>query len=171
MFRRTTTTLAALMTFGLLAFPAGATDLDTIAIVNIVEGITITEQTALNFGDIALNTGTVTVTTAGTVTDPSFLSFDATNVSQGVFSIGAIAGSSYDIDLIENTPVIGLTLDNFQVNIDGAANEAGANSFLGVTLSNALSTLNVGADLTVDAATASLGANQNIGYRVSVNFN
>ena len=171
MFRRTTTTLAALMTFGLLAIPAGATDLDSFALVNIVEGITITEQTALNFGDIAMNSGTVTVTTAGTVTDPDFLSFDATNVNQGVFGLSVIAGSAYDISLVENAPVVGLTLDNFQINIDGAANEAGANSFLGVTLTNALSTLNVGADLTVDAATASLGANQSIGYRLSVNFN
>ena len=51
------------------------------------------------------------------------------------------------------------------------ADEAGADNFVAVTLANQSSTLNVGADLTVDSATASLGDNQTIGYRISVNFN
>ncbi len=171
MFARTRTTLMILLFTGLLAFPAGAVDLDTSALLDIVEGITVTEITALNFGDVALNTGTLTVATSGGLTDPDFLSFNATNVSQGVFTIDAISGSGYDITLIENAPVAGLILDNFQINIDGAADEAGANTFVGVVLVNSSSTLNIGADLTVDAATAILGDNQTIGYRISVNFN
>ena len=160
-----------LMTIGLMALPAGAADLDTLALLDIVEGITITETTALNFGDVALNNGTLTVGTDGTTTDPNFLSFDPTNVSQGIFTIAAISGSAYDISLLENVPVAGLTLDNFRINIDGAADEAGANTFVAVVLSNASSTLNVGADLAIDSATASLGDGQTIGYRVTVNFN
>ncbi len=73
--------------------------------------------------------------------------------------------------LAENVPTLGLVLDNFHVNIDGGVDEAGADNFLGVTLTNASSTLNVGADLTVDSATATLGANQTIGYRLTVIFN
>lgn len=171
MFPRMSTALITLTMTSLLAFPAAATDLDSFALVDIVEGITIIETTALNFGDVALNTGTITVTTAGTITDPDFLSFDATNVSQGVFTLSVIAGNAYDIDLVENLPVPGLTLDNFRINIDGGANVAGSDNFTAVTLSNQLSTMNVGADLTVDAASASLGDNQSIGYRISVNFN
>jgi Domain of unknown function (DUF4402) len=171
MFSRKQTIPLALVITGLLAAPAAAADLDTLALVDIVEGITITEVTALNFGDVALNNGTITIGTAGTVTDPNFLSFDATNVSQGVFTVNAIAGSAYDINVIENVPAVGLTLDNFRINIDGGADEAGVNTFVGVTLANQASTLNLGADLTVDSATASLGDGQTIGYRISVNFN
>ena len=171
MFPRIPTTITTLMIAGLLALPAGAVDLDSFAMVDIVEGITITEITALNFGDVALNDGTITITTAGTVSDPEYLSFDATNASQGVFTLSVIAGAAYDISFVENLPVVGLTLDNFQINIDGGANVVGANSFLGVTLPAQLSTMNLGADLTVNAATASLGDNQAIGYRVTVNFN
>jgi len=168
---RTKTTLTTLIFTALIAIPALATDLDTTAILDIVEGITVTETSALNFGDVALNTGTMTVGTDGAVTDPDFLSFDAATVSQGVFSINAIAGNAYDIVITENVPAVGLILDNFQINIDGGADEAGANSFIGVTLSAATSTLNLGADITVDALTASLGDGQTIGYQVSVNFN
>ena len=94
MFSRMLITPVILMITGLLAFPAGAVDLDTLALVDIVEGITITETTALNFGDVALNDGTITIGTTGSVTDPNFLSFDATNASQGIFTVTAIAGSS-----------------------------------------------------------------------------
>ena len=72
---------------------------------------------------------------------------------------------------MENVPVAGLTLQNFRVNVDGGVDEAGVNNFIGVVLPNQSSTLNVGAELFVDAATASLGDNQTIGYRVTVNFN
>ncbi len=162
---------SVLLMMGSLAISAEAADLDTTALLDIVEGITVHETTALNFGDVALNDGTLTVSTAGTVTDPSFLSFDATNVSQGIFSVNAIAGSAYDISISENVPVVGIVLDNFKINIDGAADEAGANTFVGITLGAATSVLNLGADITVDATTASLGDNQTIGYRISVNFN
>jgi hypothetical protein len=171
MFSRMSSAISLFMITGLLAMPAAAVDLDTVAWVNVVEGITITEVTPMNFGDVALNTGTITLNTDGTLTDPDFLSFDAASVSQGIFTLSVIAGSSYDINIVENVQVVGLTLDNFQINIDGAANIAGANNFLGVNLPNAISTLNLGGDLTVDAATASLGDNQSIGYRVSVDFN
>ncbi len=155
----------------LAAGPAGAVDLDTNAIVGIVEGINITEDTALNFGDVALNDGTLTLATDGTTLDPAFILFDATNTTQGVFTVTAVAGGSYDIGLAENVPIVGLTLDNFHLNIDAGVDEAGADNFVGVTLANPTSTLNVGADLTVDSATALLGAGQTIGYRVSVIFN
>ena len=171
MVSRTKTTLTALISIGLFAVPALAADLDTTALLDIVEGITVTEGTALNFGDVALNDGTMTVATDGGITDPDFLSFDAANVSQGIFTIGAIAGSAYDIAITETIPVVGVILDNFTINIDGGADEAGANTFVGVTLSAASSTLYLGGDITIDSATASLGANQTIGYQVSVNFN
>ena len=171
MFPSKTTLFPALLLIGLLAGAAGATDLDTFALVDIVEGITLTETTAMNFGDVALNDGTLTINTDGTVTDPGFLSYDGALASQGIFNVLAIAGSAYDISLLENVPVVGLVLDNFRINIDGGADEAGSDTFVGVTLANASSTLNVGADLTVDSATAVLGDNQAIGYRVTVNFN
>lgn len=155
----------------LWAGSAGAVDLDTVAYVSMVEGITIVENTALNFGDVALNDGTVTIGSDGSITDPNFLSYDGTNVSQGVFTVTAIAGGTYDISLMENVPVVGLLLDTFTLSIDGGADEVGTDTFLGVNLPNQNSTFNIGADLTVDSANAVLGANQTIGYRLTVNFN
>jgi hypothetical protein len=171
MFPRISTSLTALMLVGLVAFPAVAADLDSFAYVTIVDGITIVETTALDFGEIALADGTITVTTAGAVLDPDFLSFSSVTASQGIFELTVVPGGSYDISLLENVPAAGLTLNNFQINIDGGADEVGSDNFLGVTLPNQISDLNVGADLTVDALNASLGANQTIGYRISVNFN
>lgn len=160
-----------ILAVGLWASTAGAVDLDTVAYVTMVEGITIVEDTALNFGDVALNDGTVTIGTDGSVTDPNFISYDATNVSQGIFTVTAIAGGTYDISLMENIPVVGLLLNNFHLSIDGGADEVGTDTFLGVTLANQISAFNIGADLTVDSANAVLGANQTIGYRLTVNFN
>ncbi len=171
MFARTTPTLLILLFTGMMALPAAAVDLDTLALLDMVEGITVTETSALNFGDVAMSNGTLSVSTAGAVTDPSFLSYDPASVSQGIFTVSAIAGNAYDISLLETVPTAGLILDNFILNIDGGADEAGSDNFVGVTLVNASSVLNIGADLTVDAATASLGDNQTIGYRVTVNFN
>jgi len=171
MFARTTTTLMILLFSGLMALPVAAVDLDTLALLDIVEGITLTENTALNFGDVALGDGTLTVSTAGLMIDPDLLSYDTASVSQGIFTVDAIAATAYDISLTETVPAAGLILDNFIINIDGGADEAGSDTFVGVTFPNASTVLNVGADLTVDSATASLGDNQTIGYRLTVNFN
>jgi Domain of unknown function (DUF4402) len=171
MFPRMKTTFFTMMMTGMLALPAVAVDLDTNALLDIVEGITVVQTTALNFGDVAMNDGTITVSTVGTLTDPNFISYDGTNISQGVFDVTAIAGATYNIDLVETVPAVGLLLENFRLNIDGAPDEVGVDSFIGVTLPNQNTTMNVGADLTVDSATATLGDNQTIGYRIAVNFN
>jgi|GEM_PF-2946732 len=162
--------IPAVLATALLAVPAGAVDLDTVALVSIVDGINIVETAPMNFGEVALNDGTVTIGSDGVLTDPSFLSFDATSVSQAIFTVTAIAGATYSISLAENIPVPGLTLNNFHINIDGGVEESGADNFVGLVLSNQSSTLNVGGDLTVDSATASLGPNQAIGYRLSIIF-
>ncbi len=171
MFPRMALSLTTLLIIPLAAIPAGALDLDTNAFVDIVEGITIGETLAMTFGDVALNDGTITINTDGSVSDPNLISFDATGASQGAFSITSIAGGAYDIVVLETIPVAGLLLDNFQISIDGAGDEAGSDTFVGVTLTNAVSTLDVGGDLTVDSALAVVGDNQSIGYRVQVNFN
>jgi len=171
MFSKMNLSLMTLCIFVLASVSAQALDLDTSAFVDIVDGITITEVSALHFGDVALNDGTISIGTSGAVSDPDLLSFDATGSSQGVFSITAIAGASYDISLTETIPVVGLTLDNFKLSVDGAADEAGAGTFAGLTLANAITGLEMGADLTVDAAAASVGDNQAIGYRLQINFN
>ena len=54
MLARTKTALLVLLCTGLLAVPALAVDLDTQALLDIVAGITVTETSALNFGDVAL---------------------------------------------------------------------------------------------------------------------
>jgi hypothetical protein len=171
MYPKIITLLMTLCIIALTAVSVHAMDLDTTAFVDIVDGISITETTPLHFGDVALNDGTISVDTGGIVSDPNTISFDPSAASQGLFAVTSIAGGVYDISLAETIPVVGLLLDNFQISIDGAADEVGANSFVGVTLINAISALEVGADLTVDSAAASVGDNQAIGYRLQVNFN
>ncbi len=155
----------------LLAQTAAAVDLDVVAHVEIVEGIVLVEDTAINFGEVALADGTVTVPTDGNVSDPDFISFDATNVSAGIFTVTATAGATYDITLVENVPVVGLALDIFRLSIDGGADEAGSDIFPGIVLAAQISTFDIGADLMVDQATASVGPGQTIGYRFTVDFN
>jgi hypothetical protein len=171
MFPRISKTFTVLTLTSLLALPAAAVDLDSIAYVNVVEGITIVEVSALDFGDVALANGTLTVSTAGIVTDPNFLSYNGASIGQAVFTLTVVPGAAYDISFVENLPVVGLILNNFQASIDGAADVVGSDTFLGVSIANQASTMNVGADLTVDSATASIGDNQSIGYRVTVSFN
>ena len=78
--------LAAVVVFA--AGNAGAVDLVTSATVDIVEGITVAQTQALNFGVLVLNNGTVIVSAEdGSTTDASFLISDATNIAQGVFEL------------------------------------------------------------------------------------
>jgi hypothetical protein len=145
-----------------------AVDLSTNALVNIVEGLSVTESTALNFGELALNSGTVIVAAAdGATTDASSLITDAAAITQGVFAVVGLTGWDVQVDCTAGAMPAGLTLSTFTA--DWA--DAGAEGAVPQTRSMAADTENVeiGASLAVDRTVATTGA-ASLPYTVSVTF-
>ena len=144
--RTTSLCLVLLLT---LATAAGAVDLATNALVEIVEGVAIAQTTALNFGVLARNNGTVTVAAAdGAVTDAQNLVVDATSISQGVFMINSQAGADLAVNCTVGAMPAGITLAADDENLE------------------------VGATITVDRTTVALtgGTPANLPYTVSVTY-
>jgi hypothetical protein len=166
--RTTSLCLVLLLT---LATAAGAIDLATNALVEIVEGVAIAQTTALNFGVLARNNGTVTVAAAdGAVTDAQNLVVDATSISQGVFMINSQAGADLAVNCTVGAMPAGITLAAFTA--DWA--DAGAEGPVPVnrTLAADDENLEVGATITVDRTTVALtgGVPANLPYTVSVTY-
>jgi len=153
---------------------AGAVDLAANAIVELVQGITITEDTPLNFGTLAINNGTVTIST-NTITgppasDPNSLTVDGANQTRGEFTIDSVDGASVAIDVTIGAAANGLTMTGTTIEIDASGEIAPP--LAGHALGAAITTLYVGGTLDVDAdnATIAVGPGQTIPYTVSVAF-
>lgn len=151
-----------------LTSSAFAVDLSTNALVEIVEGLSVAESTALNFGQLALNNGAVTIAAEdAAVTDAANLVVDATNLTQGVFAVTGLTAWDVQVDCTAGTMPAGLTLATFTA--DWA--DAGAEAAVPATRTMAADSENVeiGATLTVDRTTATTGA-ASMPYTVSVTF-
>lgn len=162
--------LLILATATVLAGPAVAVDLATNAVVEIVEGIAVNQTTALNFGTLARNSGSVTVAPAdGGITDPNSLVVDATDLSQGVFSVASQTGANLVVDCTAGSMPAGITLGTFMA--DWA--DLGAPGAVPLNRSLAADTeaLEIGATISVDRSTVAVsGAPVNLPYTVSVTF-
>lgn len=150
-----------------LCSSAFAVDLSTNALVEIVDGIAITEVTPLNFGRLALADGTATIAaTDGALTETANITVNGSNAEQGVFDVTSINGADVTASAVAGAIPAGLTLDNFTFSWDGGAAAAGFT----MNATNVL--LEVGADLTIDAANAAVtGGQANLPYTLSVVFN
>jgi len=151
-----------------LTTSAFAVDLSTNALVEIVEGLSLAETTALNFGQLALNTGDVVIAAEdGATTDADFLIVDNTNLSQGVFAVTGLTNWDVQVSCTAGSMPAGLTLATFTA--DWA--DAGAEAAVPATRTMAADTENVeiGATLSVDRTTASTGA-ATMPFTVSVTF-
>ncbi len=147
---------------------AFAVDLTTNALVTIVEGLSIVQDTALNFGEVVLNNGDVVIDAEdGTTTDTDFLITDATNVSQGIFTVTGLTDWDIQVSVASGAMPAGLTLGTFEFDWDdaGAAAAAPAN----YTMVAGTAQLEVGATMTVDRTTAATGV-ATMPYTVSVTF-
>jgi hypothetical protein len=145
-----------------------AVDLSTNALVNIVEGLSVTEGTALNFGELALNSGTVVVgAEAGAVTDADNLVTDNASISQGIFSVVGLTNWDVQVDCTAGTMPAGLTLSTFMA--DWADGDSEAAVPVTRTMLADTEQVEIGASLAVDRSTASTGAAQ-LPYTVSVTF-
>jgi hypothetical protein len=151
------------------ASSAGAVDLVTSAVVDIVEGITIAQTQALNFGVLVLNNGTVVVSAAdGTYTDDSFLVSDATDIAQGVFDVTSTVGSGLTVTCTAGSQPAGLTLDTFTADWADAGAEGAVPQLR--TLAAATEQLEIGASISVDRTQAATGTAVSLPYTVSVTF-
>ncbi len=167
MLRFLATTSLALI----LALPAAAIDLPTNATVEIIEGITLTQTTGLDFGVLVLNNGTVTISAVdGAYTDADNLVADDTNISQGVFSVTSVAGVDVTVDCTAGAPPAGLLLDSFTADWADVGADAPVPHLR--TMAADTEVLEIGASLTVDrtVATPTGGTPVQLPYTVAVTF-
>ncbi|MEZ4389250.1 MAG: hypothetical protein R3D98_17020 [Candidatus Krumholzibacteriia bacterium] len=163
--------LSCLAMLLLAAAPVLAIDLVTSARVEIVEGIALSQTTALNFGVLARNNGTVTVAAAdGAITDPTNLMVDATNVSQGIFMVNSMTGADLEVDCTGGVMPSGITMGAFTA--DWANSGTGGAVPVNRTLLTDDEVLEIGATITVDRTTVALtgGTPATLPYTVSVTY-
>lgn len=155
------------LAFLALTGSAFAVDLDTNALVTIVEGLSLVQDTAMNFGELVLNNGSVIIAAAdGATTDADFLITDATNISQGLFTVTGLTDWNIQVDATAGVMPAGLTLGTFLFSWGGAA---GAVAPANYTMLAGTAILGVGATLTVDRTSAVVGATT-LPYNVEVLF-
>ena len=154
-----------------VAQPAGAIDLATNALVDIIAGITVTQTTTLNFGVLVLNNGTVVVSAVdGSYVDGSSIVADATNISQGVFTVDSTAGVDITVNCSAGSLPAGLILGAFTADWADAGAEAPVPA--PHTTATVSEVLEIGASLAVDRTTAAPtgGTPASLPYTVSVTF-
>lgn len=163
--------LAVLLTGVLvLASAPQAIELPTQALVTVIEGIDVAEITPLNFGVLARSNGTVTVSAVdGSHVDASFIVYDGTAISQGVFEVQSIAGATVELTCTPGVIPDGLTLDSFTVEWAESGEERPVPDTR--VLAASLEVMKLGASLTITSAAmpAPLGA-VSMPYTVEVAF-
>ena len=148
---------------------AAAFDLDTTADITIVEGVTVTETTALDFGEVADKDGTLVLNTDGTVTDANLISVPTGTPVAGVFSVASVAGAAVTAAFTDNSAIAGLAMATMVISQDGGnTDEAALNN---IVLPLATSTWNMGLSLTVDAANLVVLGAQTLDFRLAVTLN
>lgn len=141
------------------------------ALVDIVEGITVTETTPLNFGVLVKNDGEVIVAADGAVTNDDALIIDDTNISQGIFTVDSAPGADLQIACVAGTPVDGLALTDFTASWDGGAEAPAVTGTPALhTIVLASVSLEIGATLTVTKADVEVADNVQIPYTMEVVF-
>jgi hypothetical protein len=141
---------------------AFATDQTGNASAQIQQAISITEDTAMDFGTIAVDTsgGTVTIDSAGSVSGPAGYTFSGSPAA-GTFTASGDASTAVTISFTAGSltgPGTAMTLNNFTHDAGGSPATDGTGDL----------TFNVGADLAVNASQAS-GAYSGT-YTVTVNY-
>lgn len=167
---KTLKTLTILTLVVLTATSAMAFDLPTTAAVEVVEGITITQTTGMDFGQVADFSGALILTTDPTapMTDAAHISFDPTGYTPAIFSVTSMIGATLNATIADTDATDGLALATFTVSLNGGtANEA---DITAITQVAGTDTWHVGCTLTVDATTAVVGAAA-VDYNLNVVLN
>jgi hypothetical protein len=155
--------LVAAMTLGMAGI-ALAVDTDFNAVVDVVQALTVTEDTQLDFGAVADNDGVIILGTGDAITS------DASGIASGTpasgdFTITGTPGVTVTVGITIGSPGTGLTMSDVTTSpanvttasqtLDGATGEF---SFI------------MGATLTVDGDTAAVGDDQTLPFTISVTY-
>ena len=161
MVRLHTVAIACILALG-LAPAARAIDFAHDGHVDVFAALGTAEAQDMLFGIVTDNDGTVTLDIADTITaDPNGIQVGGT-VTSGDYDISGEANQAVAVTLTGST-TNGLTIGNF------TTNQADLNSVpLGAGGSIILT---IGADLTVDSATAVAGIFQPLNYTIAVAYN
>ncbi|GAB4395081.1 MAG: hypothetical protein Tsb0032_26170 [Kiloniellaceae bacterium] len=150
--------------FGVVASAsvAFATDQTGNASAQIQQAISITEDTAMDFGTVAVDGsgGTVTISTAGAVSGPAGYTFSGSPAA-GTFTASGDASTAVTISFTAGSltgPGTAMALNNFTHDAGGSPTTDGTGDL----------TFNVGGDLVVNAAQAS--GSYSGTYTVTVNY-
>ena len=167
---KTLKTLTVVAIVALTATSTLAFDLPTSAAVEIVEGITVTQTTGMDFGQVADFDGDLVLATnpATAMTDNDHISYDPTGYTPAVFDVTSIVGATLNATFTDLDGADGLALSAFEVSLDGGSSDEA--DITAITQASATDTWHVGCTLTVDAATAALGATA-VGYNLNVVLN
>jgi hypothetical protein len=159
--RLRTVAIACLLALG-IAPAAGAIDFAHDGHVDVFAALGTAETQDMLFGIVTDNDGTVTLDIADTITaDPNGIQVGGT-VASGDYDITGEPNQAVAVTVTGST-TSGLTIGNF------TTNQADLNS---VPLSAGGSIiLTIGADLTVDSATAVTGIFQPLNYTIAVAYN
>ena len=155
-----------------LAGSAAAVDLVTFAVVDIVEGITVTQTTPLNFGVLVKNDGVVVITAQdGSYTNADNIVIDGSSIAQGVFVVDSAPGADIEVACSAGAMPPGLALSAFTASWD---NGADAVAIVGTpathTIVGASVGLEIGATLTVTGNTVAVANAVQLPYTVAVTF-
>ena len=161
MVRLHTVAIACLLALG-VAPAAGAVEFAHDGHVDVFAALGTAETQDMLFGVVTDSDGTVTLDTADTITaDPNGIQVGGT-VASGDYDISGEPNQTVAVALTGST-TNGLTIGNF------TTNQADLNSVpLGAGGSIILT---VGADLTIDSATAVAGTFQPLNYMIAVAYN
>ncbi len=162
--------LVILTLVALTASSAMAFDLPTTAAVEVVEGITITQATGMDFGQVADFDGSLVLSTDPTasMTDAAHISFDPTGYTPAIFSVTSMIGATLNATITDTDATDGLALATFTVSLDGGTSDEA--DITDITQLAGTDTWNVGCTLTVDAATAVVGVAA-VAYNLNVVLN
>ncbi len=140
---------------------AHATDFDRVGRVDIITALTIAETAFLDFGTVAANDGFITLDTGGVITVDDDGIAAGGSVASGDYTISGEDGLTVQVVLTAQGMPAGLGLSNF-VTLPADLSNA--------TLTGGTLQFNIGADLTVTAASVATGTDQALNFRIAVTY-
>ena len=141
---------------------AHATGFDQIGRVDVITALSISQTSILDFGTVSANDGFLTLDTSDTITaDANGISVPGGSIASGDYTISGESGSTVQVVLSAGSMPAGLALTNFTT---FPADLSAA------TLTGGNLQFNIGADLTMTAASVATGTNQALNFTIAVTY-
>ncbi len=131
-------------------------------LVDVQQVLSLSETTELDFGAVIDEDGTITLDLADSISsDTSGISVGGT-IASGVYTAGGTPNSTVSVSLTGSASA-GLTIGNFT--------SSEPDLFMVSLGGSGSKDITLGADLTVNAASASPGLDQPLSFTITVNYN